>query len=109
MDKQLVFYGRSFPCPDQERALRFLLRNQVPFQRIDIDADREAARRVQQWVGHMSVPTLVIAQPGDVLPLEAPQPLQPGRSIRSQDRGTMITEPSDDALAQFLSRNGLLS
>jgi hypothetical protein len=30
-----------------------------------------------------------------------------GRSVRSFDRGTMITEPSDDALQRFLQRHEL--
>lgn len=106
--KELVFYGRTYYCPDQERALRFLNRHQITYKRIDIDQDVTASTLLQQWVGYQSVPTLVIARQGEVTPIEEPVPVPQGRSIRSLDRGTLITEPSEEALRCFLQRHGLL-
>jgi glutaredoxin len=107
-DKTLVVYGRTFFCPDLERAQRFLAVNNVAYQQINIDEDDAAGALVEGWVGHRSVPTIVVANQGETLPFEEPAPIPEGRSARSFDRGTVITEPSNDALDAFLKRNGLL-
>lgn len=108
MNKELIVYGRTYPCGDQTRAQRFLRANNVSYRQINIDQDEEAARFVEEWVGHRSVPTIVVAQSGDRLPIAQPEPLPAGRSARSYDRGTMITEPSEEALQKFLARNGIM-
>ena len=108
MDKELIVYGRTFPCPDLMRSERFLRNKQVAYRMIHIDQDEEAGTLVEQWVGHRSVPTIVVARKGENLPIEEPVPLPAGRSARSFDRGTLITEPSDEALSAFLQRHGLL-
>lgn len=109
MDKELVVYGRTFPCPDLSRSKRFLDSKNVQYRMIHIDEDQEAGERVEEWVGHRSVPTIVVARKGDILPIEEPKPLPAGRAARSFDRGTLITEPSDEALNSFLQRHGLLN
>ena len=46
-------------CPDCHRTLAWLREHQIPCLLIDIDADPEAAKRVQAWnQGFCSVPTL---------------------------------------------------
>ncbi len=107
MNKELVVYGRTYPCPDLTRTKRYLEANKINYRQINIDEDESALELVMRWVGHRSVPTVVVAKAGDVQPIEEPAPLPPGRSVRSFDRGTMITEPSDEALRGFLSRHGL--
>ncbi len=107
-DKQLIVYGRSAFCPDLARAQRFLQRNNIAYTQINIDEDHAAGARVEQWVGHRSVPTVIVAAADAVVPVSEPSPLPAGRSARSFDRGTLITEPSDEALYAFLNRNGLL-
>jgi len=109
MNKELIVYGRTYPCPDLTRAKRFLEANQITYRQINIDQDEAALEFVRRWVGHLSVPTIVVAKPGDVQPIEDPAPVPPGRSARSFDRGTMITAPSDEALRGFLQRHGLAS
>jgi glutaredoxin len=109
MNKELVVYGRTYPCPDLTRAKRYLEANNIKYRQINIDQDEAAREFVQRWVGHQSVPTIVVANPGDVQPIAEPAPLPAGRSARSFDRGTMITEPSDEALRGFLRRHGLAS
>ncbi len=108
MEKTLIVYGRTAFCPDLARTQRFLAQHQVAYTQINIDQDAEAGARVQQWVGHRSVPTVVVANAGTVTPFEEPAPLAAGRSARSVDRGSIITEPSDQALEAFLKRNGLI-
>lgn len=107
MNKELVVYGRTYPCPDLTRAKRFLEANKISYRQINIDQDSEACKFVERWVGHRSVPTIVVTRPGDVQPIEEPAPLPVGRSARSYDRGTMITEPSEEALDGFLRRHGI--
>jgi glutaredoxin len=109
MEKELIVYGRTFPCPDLARSERFLNSRNVPYRMVHIDQDEEAGELVERYVGHRSVPTIVVARKGDVLPIEEPAPLPRGRPVRSVDRGTLITEPSDEALGSFLQRHGLLS
>ena len=109
MDKELIVYGRTYPCPDLARSQRFLNNKNVSYRLIHIDQDEEAGEVVERYVGHRSVPTIVVARKGDVLPIEEPTPLPQGRSARSFDRGTMITEPSDEALSSFLQRHGLMN
>jgi len=107
MDKELIVYARTAFCPDVMRAVRFLDNNSILYRRIDIDRDEQAGELVESLVGHRSVPTLVIANKGESTPFEEPAPLV-GRNARSVDRGTVITEPSDEALSRFLERNGLV-
>ena len=109
MNKELVVIGRTYPCPDLARTQRFLKANNINYRQINIDEDEAALEFLLRWVGHRSVPTVVVAQAGDVQPIEEPAPLPPGRSVRSLDRGTMITEPSDEALRGFLHRHGFAS
>ena len=107
MNKELIVYGRTFPCPDLTRTKRFLEANNIEYRQINIDQDEAACRFVEHWVGHRSVPTVVVANQGDVHPITEPAPVPAGRSARSFDRGTMITEPSEEALSGFLRRHGL--
>ena len=107
-NKQLVVYGRSVGCPDLVRTQRFLHTNNIGYTQINIDEDEAAGSRVEAWVGHRSVPTVVVATADPAVPISEPAPLPAGRSARSFDRGTLITEPSDEALRAFLTRNELI-
>lgn len=109
MNKELIVFGRTYPCPDLMRTQRFLKANDISYRQINIDEDETALEIVERWVGHHSVPTVVVANAGDVHPIVDPAPIPIGRSTRSYDRGSMITEPSDDALRGFLRRHGLVS
>lgn len=109
MEKELVMFGRSWPCPDQMRTERFLKAHNIPYRFIMIDQVPEASELVERYVGHRSVPTMIVAAPGEMEPLAEPTPVPQGRSKRSLDRGTMITEPSDEAMRAFLQRHELFS
>ncbi len=108
MTKELVMYLRTSSCPFVSLAKRVLNDYAVPYREVNIDQDEGGRARVLRWTGFMSVPTLVVADAGTVLPYEAPSPLPAGSSPRGIDRGTMITEPSLDEFTQWLLRHGFI-
>jgi len=89
------------------RWMRWLATHQVDYVAFDINVDAEAHRKVVEWTGHQSVPTLVIAPDDGVDPVRAPDALPPGRGPRGIDRGTMLTEPASGQVDAFLERNGI--
>jgi glutaredoxin len=105
MQRELVMYSRTAGCPFVTLAKRVLEDYAVPYREIMIDRDFQARERVLAWTGFLSVPTLVIAEPGQVLPYEEPEPLQPGTSPRGINRGAMITEPSIAQLEDWLQQH----
>ncbi|GAC1366461.1 MAG: hypothetical protein NVSMB42_26500 [Herpetosiphon sp.] len=109
ISKELVMFARSWPCPDQSRTERFLKANNISYRKVLIDQDEDAGMFVEQYVGHRSVPTMVVTITGTNDPVTEPAVIPRGRPARSFDRGTMITEPSDEAIRAFLQRNGLIS
>ena len=109
MAKALVMYSRTRYCPDVERARTRLAKLGLEYEEINIEEDLEAARQVEDWMGFLSVPTIVVAREGASAPVEEPTPLPRGSSPRGIDRGPMITEPSNDQLDAFLSKHGFLS
>ncbi|MGE3857650.1 MAG: glutaredoxin family protein [Dehalococcoidia bacterium] len=104
---RLVVYGRSTPCPDMYRWMQWLSKHEVEVVEFDINHDAEAFRKVVEWTGHQSVPTLVIASDDGVDPVTAPTALPHGRGPRAVDRGTMLTEPGIGQVEGFLERNGI--
>jgi glutaredoxin len=109
MSKELVMYSRTTSCPFVTLAKRVLDDYTVPYREIYIDRDETARRRVQEWTGFLSVPTLVVAAPGEDVPYAAPAPLARGTSPRGINRGTMITEPGMDQLIRWLRQHNFIS
>lgn len=109
MTKTLVMYSRTTGCPYITLAKRVLNDHHVHYDEVYIDKDDTARERVLAWTGFLSVPTLVIANAGSVMPSSDPLPLESGRSPRGIDRGSMITEPSYDELARWLKKHGFIS
>ncbi len=101
-------YSRSMGCAFITTAKQVLDDYGLPYREILIDRDEPARQRVLQWTGFLSVPTLVIADPGTDLPYRDPLPLPAGASPRGVHRGSMITEPSADQLAAWLAENGFI-
>ena len=101
-------YGRSSSCPFISLAKRVLDDYQVPYREFFIDRDSAARQRVLDWTGFLSVPTLIVARPGEDLPYEPQTALPAGSSPRGIDRGTMITEPNVDELIRWLRRHGFI-
>lgn len=104
---RLVVYGRSGPCPDMYRWKRWVSGYDLEYVEFDIDTDAEAERKVLDWTGYRSVPTLVIASDDGVDPIAEPTTLARGQGPRAIDRGTMLTEPSPGQIEAFFERNGI--
>ena len=106
MDKEIVIYTRGGFCPDVSRARRALQLWRLPFREINVRNNPEAHQRCLDWNGCLAMPVIVIALPGDDLPIEPPSALAADQSPRDIDRGYMITEASKQALRAFLARHG---
>jgi glutaredoxin len=105
--KELVMYTRG-GCPMVGLAKRVLNDYHVPYREITIDKDDQARQWVLKSTGFLSVPTLVVANPGDTLPFEEPLPLTRGSSPRGINRGAMITEPTMNQLTAWLEQHGFI-
>lgn len=107
-EKALLMYARTIPCPDVDRARQLLQDNAVEYRELLIDEDPAARSTVESLTGFRAVPTLVVTGPDSLEPLDTPRPLEPGRSPRGVDRGTVITEPDMVGLRAWLTRHGFL-
>lgn len=105
---ELIMYSRSTGCPFVSLAKRVLEDYALDYHEIFIDRDERARERVRLWTGFLSVPTLVIAPPGEITPFSEPSPLEKGKSPRGIDRGSMITEPNMAQLLDWLKQHGLI-
>jgi glutaredoxin len=108
MARELVMYTRSFGCAYVSLARYVLDERGLAYREVNIDRDEAAKGRLLDWVGFLSVPTLLIAENGTDLPCAEPLPLPPGVSPRGVDRGTIITEPTPDQLRAWLDKAGFL-
>lgn len=105
--QKLVMFTRTFNCSDQELTRSCLNELHVQPIELNISIDRDAAQTLLEWVGSLSVPTLVVTDEHDQ-PIEPPRPLAIGQHTRNTDRGSMISEPSCDALQIFLNKHGFI-
>lgn len=106
---ELVMYSRSSGCPYMSIAKKVLGEHDIPYSEIFIDKDPEAKQRVLEWTGFLSVPTIVVAEAGEILPYETPSPLESGASPRGIDRGAMITEARATELEAWLEKHGFIN
>jgi glutaredoxin len=102
-------YHRTYGCPFVTLAKQVLRDYHVPYHEIFIDQDMQARERVIEWTGFQSVPTLVAANAGDILPYEDPAYLERGMSPRGINRGSMITEPNIEQLTAWLRQHGFIN
>ena len=109
MTKQLVMYSRTTGCPFITVAKRVLDDHALSYHEIFIDKDMAARQRVLEWTGFLSVPTLIVAESGDVLPYQPPALLPKGASPRGINRGTMITEANIEQLEDWLAQHGFIN
>lgn len=105
---ELLMYSRSYGCPYISVAKRVLNDHALAYREIHIDKDAEAKARVIEWTGFQSVPTIIVTEPGGLLPIEPPSPLEKGASPRGIDRGAMITEASAEELKRWLRKHGFI-
>ncbi len=104
----LLMYVRTGSCPDQSAALRYLAEFKIKPIEVNISTEADAAQRLLDLAGCLAIPTFVAAN-GDHQPIEPPRPLEPRRSVRNVDRGSIISEPTRDGLRAFLIRHGFLA
>lgn len=109
MTKQLIMYTRTAGCPFVTTAKRVLSEYNVPYQEIFTDRDPAARQRLLEWVGFLSVPTLLVAHEGEIVPYEPPAAIEKSISPRGIDRGSMITEPYADELKAWLKQHGFIA
>jgi hypothetical protein len=105
---QLLMYTRAGSCPDQALARRCLDEFKLNPIELNISREADAAHRLMELAGCLAIPTFVAAD-GDNQPIEPPRPMEPRRSVRNVDRGSIISEPTRDGLRAFLIRHGFLA
>jgi glutaredoxin len=108
MEKEIVMYIRTSYCPGVALARDVMSRYNIPYREINIDDDPLLAARLKAWTHHYSVPTLIIANPGEDLPSTDFLPRPTDRSIRGYDRGPLISEPNNRDLENWLHKHGFL-
>ncbi|HRE47286.1 MAG TPA: glutaredoxin family protein [Aggregatilineales bacterium] len=105
---ELVMYSRTTPCAYVTIARGVLTKRGVPYRELFIDEQDTYRQRVLDWTGFLSVPTLIVVEPGGELPVEPPTLLPKGASPRGVNRGSMITEATEPELVAWLTQHGLL-
>ena len=109
MDKELVIYSRTTGCPSARVVKRILEKQNVVYREVFIDKDPQAQVRVEVWTGFASVPTLVAARPGEDFPVTEPEPLASGNSPRGVNRGSIISEPTEEQLLVWLRQHQFIT
>ncbi len=104
---QLFMYTRERTCGDQQLARLCLQEFGVPYTEINISREPDAAQELEELVGCLAVPTLLVADE-DHRPITPPALSRPYQSVRNVDRGSIISEPSREGLRQFLIQHALL-
>ncbi|RME72126.1 MAG: glutaredoxin family protein [Chloroflexi bacterium] len=108
-EKELVVYVRRMYCPNVALARDVLKRYGIPYREVNVDTSPELAERLKAWTGgFLSVPTLVVANPGEDIPYTEILPIPADRPLRGYDRGPMITEPNNQELENWLYKHGFL-
>jgi len=103
----LFMYTRERTCGDQQLARLCLQEFGVPYTEINISREPDAAQELEELIGCLAVPTLMVANE-ERHPITPPTPIGPYQSVRNVDRGAVISEPSREGLRQFLIKHTLL-
>ena len=108
MEKEIVMYVRRAYCPQVTLARDLMNRYGIPYREIYIDDDPAMIARVKAWTNYHSVPTIIIANPGEDVPHTNFLPRPTDHTNRGYDRGPMITEPNNRQLENWLHKHGFL-
>jgi glutaredoxin len=100
-------YTRERICGDQQLARLCLQEFGIPYTEVNISRESDAAQELEDLIGCLAVPTLVLADE-ERRPIAPPNPIGPSRSVRNVDRSSVISEPSREGLRQFLIKHALL-
>lgn len=104
----LILVGRSVFCPDLIKVKEWLHAWNVPYREVHHDLNEDMASRLDEWLGSRTVPTLFVAEYGQIDPITAPAEANL-RALRDTDRGSMLHEPEEATLRAFLTRHGMLA
>ena len=80
----------------------------VPVNEINISREPEAAQILNELIGSLAVPTLMVVDEDSNL-IEPLRPIERHESVRDVDRGAVISEPSREGLRRFLIKHGFLN
>lgn len=108
MEKEIVMYVRGVFCGSVALARDLLNRYGVPYREVNIDDDPLDAARLKEWTNFFSVPTIIIANPGQNVPYTDYLPRPADQPLRGYNRGPMITEPNNQQLEDWLHQHGFL-
>ncbi len=108
MKKEIVMYIRNAYCPWVAQARDLMNRYNIPYREINIDDDPKMAARVKEWTNYHSVPTIVVANPGEDVPYTDFLPCPTDRPIKGYDRGPIITEATNKELENWLRKHNFL-
>jgi formylglycine-generating enzyme required for sulfatase activity/glutaredoxin len=106
-DFDLVLYGRTTFCPDLVKTKKLLHQWNVPYRQLNVDMNEQAAFRLDEWLGTRTIPTLVVAERNQIDPVAQPTDANLS-NLRNTDRGTMLHEPEEETLREWLKRNGFI-
>src|SRR5512135_1787762 len=84
---QLFMYTRERTCGDQQLARLCLQEFGVPYTEVNISREPDAALELQELIGCLAVPTLLVAD-RQRRPLTPPTPIGLYQSVRNVDRGS---------------------
>ena len=112
--KEIVIYTNRRYNPYIALARDILIRYNIPYREIEIQADETQQNHLQTWVDHRNLPIIIVTKPGQFdsyEPIEAPAALssqprtQPRRGV---DQGAMIVQPNNQQLENWLYKHGFL-
>jgi len=107
--KEIVLFCRPSYSPFTALARDLLIRYQIPFREVDIQAGSQAFASLITWVSPAHLPTLIVTAPNQTTPLDSPEPLQPDQPARGLDRGSLISQPNNHQLEDWLHKHGFLA
>lgn len=109
INKQIIMYSRPSFCPRVALARDLMQRYNVAYREVDITSDETASARLQSWTNSHPVPTLIVVNEGEDVPSTPILPLVENQPLKGQDRGPMISEPTNRDLENWLHKHGFLS
>jgi hypothetical protein len=108
-NKEIVMYSQAAYSPFAALARDVFIRYNIPFREIDVNTNAAIVNQLKDWTGQLSIPTIIVAAPQSDLPFEPPTPLEAGQSPRGMDRGSLISEPNNQQLENWLHKHGFLA
>jgi hypothetical protein len=107
--KEIIIYTQARYSPFTALARDLLTRYQIPYREIDITGQPTLADHLRPYVRDLDLPTLMVAEPGADSPITPPYPLETSQSPSGLDRGSLISQPNNQQLENWLHKHGFLS